>query len=128
MKKIYNRVKISELSIESVQTRLDGMNLSNNCILVKGDVEESIPVFLENNPGFRISLLYIDADLERPTYVSLNLLWDRIVTGGIVIFDEFEFHKFSESCGFDKFIKERKIACDIKSTNFMSPTAYLIKK
>jgi hypothetical protein len=104
------------------------MNLSNKCILVAGDVEDSIPEFLNNNPGFRISLLYLDADLERPTYASLSLLWDRIVTGGVIVFDEFEFHRFSESAGFDKFVKERGIACEIKSTNFMSPTAYVVKK
>jgi hypothetical protein len=128
MKKVYNRVNISDLSIKSVQSRLDNMNLNNKCILVKGDVQDTIPDFLENNPGFRISLLYIDADLERPTYVSLSLLWDRILPGGIIMFDEFEFHKFSESSGFDKFVKERNIICEIKSTNFMGPTAYLIKK
>ena len=129
MKKVYNRVDVSELSFESVQHRLDSMNLSNqSSMLIAGDVETSIPDFLEKNPGFRISLLYLDADIERPTYVSLNLLWDRIVSGGVIVFDEFEYHKFSESAGYDKFIRERCIDCVINSTNFMSPTAYIVKK
>jgi hypothetical protein len=127
MKKIYNRVDENELTLESVTRRLDGMNMSNNCILVKGDVETSIPEFLQNNPGFRVSFLYLDADLERPTYSALKQLWDRIVVGGVIVFDEFEYHKFSESEGYDKFIKERGIRCDIRSTNFMSPTAFIIK-
>lgn len=127
MKKIYNRVDPSELSLGAVQSRLDAMNLSNSCVLVKGDVETSIPEFLEANPGFRISMLYLDADLERPTYVALKHFWDRIVPGGIVVFDEFEYHKFSESGGFDKFRKELGIECTIRSTNFLSPTAYIVK-
>jgi hypothetical protein len=127
MKKIYERVDASDLSLEAVQARLDGMNLSSNCILVKGDVETSIPAFLAENPGFRISLLYLDADLERPTYVALSHLWDRIVPGGLIVFDEFEYHKFSEAPGFEKFAKERGIQCDVRSTNFMSPTAFIVK-
>jgi hypothetical protein len=127
MKKIYDRVDVSELSIEAVRARLDGMNLPSNFILVKGDVETSIPAFLSDNPGFRISLLYLDADLERPTYLALSHLWDRIVPGGLVVFDEFEYHKFSEASGFEKFAKERGIKCDLRSTNFMSPTAFIIK-
>jgi len=127
MKKIYDRVDVFDLSIEAVRARLEGMNLPCNFILVKGDVETSIPAFLSDNPGFRISLLYLDADLERPTYLALSHLWDRIVPGGLVVFDEFEYHKFSEASGFEKFAKERGIKLDVRSTNFMSPTAFIIK-
>lgn len=128
MKKVYNRVDHSDLSMESVQKRLANMELPDECILVKGDVETSIPSFLENNPGFRISLLYLDADLARPTYMALSHLWDRIVPGGVIVFDEFEYHKFSESNGFYQFVKEKGVKCELKSTNFFAPTAYIVKQ
>jgi hypothetical protein len=124
MKKIYSRVSKSELSLESVQARLGP---SSDVILVKGDVEETLPKFIEENPGFRISLLYIDVDIERPTYIALKHLWDRLVPGGVIAFDEYEFHKFSESTGAEKFMKEFNVKENIKTTHFMGPTAYLIK-
>lgn len=128
MNLVYSKVSESELSIESVSKRLENMNLHKKYILVKGDIEETLPKFLEENPGFRISMLYIDVDLDRPTYCGLKYLWDRILPGGIILFDEYEYHKFSESCGVDRFLKERNLPYELKSTNWIAPTAYIIKK
>jgi hypothetical protein len=93
------------------------MNIHKKYILVEGDIEYTLPKFLEENPGFRISMLYIDVDIERSTYNGLKYLWNRILPGGVILFDEYEYHKFSESSGVDKFLHERKIAYEIKSTN-----------
>ena len=38
--------------------------------LVEGDVIETSESYLKNKPGFRISLLNIDLDIEEPTYVG----------------------------------------------------------
>jgi len=56
--------------------------------LVKGDITHSLPKFLEENPHTLISLLYLDMDLYEPTKLALELLYDRVVPGGIVAFDE----------------------------------------
>ena len=128
MNVVYSKVSENELSIESVENRLQNMNIHKKHILVKGDVEKSIPEYLQQNPGFRISMLYIDVDIEAPTYHALNGLWDRILPGGVIVFDEYEYHKFSESSGVEKFLKERGIPYDLHSTNFMAPTAYFVKK
>lgn len=129
MNTVFNRVQLDELSLESVSKRISETKISHDkYMLVKGDVETSIPEFLEKNPGFRISLLYIDVDLDRPTYFSLKYLWDRILPGGVILFDEFEYHKFSESNGVEKFLREKNINFDLKSTNWIAPTAYMYKK
>lgn len=126
---VFNRVDSNELSLDSVMSRLSNTNISTDKYeLIKGDVETSIPKFLEENPGFRISLLYIDVDLDRPTYYALKYLWDRILPGGVILFDEFEYHKFTESNGVEKFLKEKNIDFNLKSTNWIAPTAFLYKK
>ena len=125
---VYSKVAESELSLKNVTARLDAMQLDKKYILVRGDVEDTLPKFLEDNPGFRISLLYIDIDLSRPTYYSLRYLWDRILPGGIILFDEYEYHKFSESVGVERFLKERGLAFNLISTNWMAPTAYIVKE
>jgi hypothetical protein len=129
MLQVYDRVECDELSLESVKNRIAKSGIENDkFILVPGDVEQTLPDFLEKNPGFRISMLYIDVDIERPTYISLKYLWDRILPGGFVIFDEFEYHRFSESNGLEKFLKERNMDFDVKSTDWIAPTAFILKK
>jgi hypothetical protein len=127
MNVVYSKVEESELSLKNVTKRLDGMQIDKKYILVQGDVEDTLPTFLAENPGFRVSLLYIDVDLNRPTYYSLKYLWDRILPGGIILFDEYEYHKFSESVGVERFLKERGLAFNLISTNWIAPTAYIVK-
>tara|TARA_R110000824_G_scaffold4217_3_gene20069 strand:- start:10900 stop:11607 length:708 start_codon:yes stop_codon:yes gene_type:complete len=94
--------------------------------LVKGDICKTSYNYCAEHPGFRISLLYIDLDVENPTYEALNALWDRVVQGGIVVFDEYGFHQWSEANGVDKFFEDKDI--DLKSLDFICPSAYVVKK
>ena len=93
--------------------------------LVQGDISITSKDFSKNNPGFKISLLYMDLDLEQPTYDTLNNLWDNVTKGGIIVFDEYGYHKWSESRGVDKFIEEKNL--QIRSLDYSCPTAYIIK-
>ena len=72
--------------------------------------------------------MYVDLDLNEPVYESLKNLWDRILHGGYIIFDEYEYHKFDESNGVDRFLKDFNIKYEVLSTNWMAPSAFLIKK
>lgn len=94
--------------------------------LVEGDVSITTKQFSEENPGFKISLLYMDLDLEEPTYNTLNNLWSNVTKGGVIAFDEYGYHKWSESRGVDRFIEERGL--EIKSLDYACPTAYIVKK
>jgi hypothetical protein len=93
--------------------------------LIEGDISITSKQFSESNPGLKISLLYMDLDLEEPTYNTLNNLWDNITKGGIIAFDEYGYHKWSESKGVDRFIEEKNLK--IKSLDFACPTAYIKK-
>ena len=85
MEVVYKRVPEMELSLETVRLKLTTVNPdTSKFILVKGDVCKTTKCFVDENPGFRISLLYIDLDLNEPVYHSLMHLWDRIIPGGIL--------------------------------------------
>ena len=129
MKVVYNRVNHDELTYDSVKERLENTGVSSDKFkLIKGDVQYSIPKYLKENKGFRVSLLYIDVDLDRPTYYTLKYLWERILPGGVIIFDEYEYHKFSESAGVEKFLRESGVEYNLQSTNWIAPTAFMVKK
>jgi len=93
--------------------------------LVKGDIRESAYDFVHDRPGFKISLLYLDLDLEQPTYDALQALWDRVSTGGLVVFDEYAYHQWSESLGVDKFFENKGVR--VKTLDYLCPTAYVQK-
>jgi hypothetical protein len=56
--------------------------------LVKGDIGETLPQYLEGNPHLVVSLLYLDFDIFEPTVIALRYLKPRIPKGGIIAFDE----------------------------------------
>lgn len=58
--------------------------------LVSGDIAETLPLFLADNPHLVVSLLFMDVDLYDPTRLALELLLPRMPKGAIVAFDELD--------------------------------------
>lgn len=59
----------------------------DNVRLVAGWYEDSIPGWLQDNPG-QIRFLHVDCDLYSSTRTVLDLLNARIVPGTVIVFDE----------------------------------------
>ncbi|MBF0354902.1 MAG: class I SAM-dependent methyltransferase [Alphaproteobacteria bacterium] len=95
--------------------------------LVKGNIEESVPRWVEENPGVRISLLHFDADLYRPTKVALECLWPLVVPGGVVLFDEYGIPPWEgESKAVDEFFVGQPV--QLKRFDWTpNPGAYIVK-
>ena len=96
--------------------------------LINGDVLETLPKFLEKNIGFRISFLLFDMDMYKPTLKALNLLYDKVVRGGIIIFDEYGCDEWGESNAVDEWLKLHPEITLKTITYGNSPTAYFLKK
>lgn len=79
----------------------------NNVKLIKGDLRETLPIFLKQNPAFRIALLHIDTDVYEPCKITLELCWDRIVLGGILLLDDYATIE-GETLAVDEFLKGKK--------------------
>lgn len=56
--------------------------------LVRGDIAETAPAFLQDNPHVVISLLWLDFDTYEPTLAALSHFVPRMPKGSIVVFDE----------------------------------------
>ena len=61
----------------------------DNIELVKGDVEKTLPKFLKKNSHVKISILHIDLDVYKPSKKALNLLYSKIVKGGVILIDDY---------------------------------------
>jgi hypothetical protein len=55
--------------------------------LVRGDVVETVPRYLEERPHTVVSLLYIDMNVFEPTKVALEHFVPRMPKGAIIVFD-----------------------------------------
>ena len=79
------------------------------CVLVRGWFDQTLPRFLADNPHVAFALVHVDCDLYESTKVVLSQLWDRVVPGGIVLFDEL-FHKDypGETLAFREFFRDRR--------------------
>tara|TARA_B110000971_G_C20011572_1_gene501811 strand:- start:1430 stop:1834 length:405 start_codon:yes stop_codon:yes gene_type:complete len=127
MSEVINRASNkTDLSIDTIYNKCNNI-LPNRLKLIKGDACDTCITFINENPGARIKLLYLDMDLDKPTFIVLINLWNLIVKGGIVILDEYGFHKWDESNGVDRFLKTIDGQYTLENTNIQAPTL-VIKK
>ena len=98
----------------------------DNYELVPGDVQETIPNYIKNNPGFRISLLNLDLDTYHGTKVSLENMYELVAPGGLIVLDEYGKRGWGESDAVDEFIKGKNIQIKAIRGSYQ-PTAYIIK-
>ena len=79
----------------------------DNVELIKGNVFDTLPVFLKANPATRISILHLDLDVKEPTEFALDILYEKLVPNGLIIVDDYgsvagatdAFHEFSKKRG-----------------------------
>jgi hypothetical protein len=129
MKQVFRRVENlskDDISLNGVKSKILTAGFSEDKFeLVQGDVSKTTIDFVNQRPGARISILYLDMDLDKPTYDTLVNLWNIIVPGGVIVFDEYAYHSWSESNAVDRFINEKSLT--LHKTLVKAPTAYIIK-
>ncbi len=107
----------------------DNVLARERCRLIKGRVQDTLPGFLAETPGLRISLLHLDMDLYDPTLYALEQLWDLVVPGGVIVMDEYGLPPWGgEAAAFDEFCRSRGLKVALKKFNWcLTPTAYVVK-
>ena len=68
---------------------LEHKQCDQNVDLVEGDICQTVPLYLEQNPDLKISLLNLDVDIYEPSVTVLEHFFPRIVKGGILILDDY---------------------------------------
>jgi hypothetical protein len=86
------KVKGAPVSVEHIHETLKKSGINQNIQFVPGAVCESIPEFLIENPELKIALLNVDLDEYDGTMTSLEFLYPRLVSGGILILDNYYKH------------------------------------
>ena len=93
--------------------------------LVKGDIAETAPNYLDENPHLVVSMLYLDVDLYEPTKVMLETFVPKMPKGGIIVFDELNAKMFpGETVAVDEVLGLKNLS--IKRFPFDSYVSYAV--
>ncbi len=76
------------ISKTELETVLDRKKIENY-ELIQGNILTTANDYLLAHPELKISLLHIDVDVYEPTKLLLELFFDKVVKGGIIIFDDY---------------------------------------
>ena len=126
IKEIYKRTNYKRFSVNEIVEYSQKINFNNlNCI--KGNIEVSIPDFLEDNNN-RFSFVYIDLDVEKPTLLALEYFWPRVVSGGIIIIDDYNSKKWGPFFNIDTFLKNNKNNLEYRNLDNKIKEGLIIQK
>ena len=79
-----------------------------NFKLIKGNVFDTLPNYLEKHPETRLSFLHLDMDVKEPTDFALELLYERVVPGGLIVFDDYN-AVAGETLSVDEFVSKHRL-------------------
>lgn len=99
----------------------------HNLELIPGDVQVTLPEYISNNPHLKLSLCHLDLDVYQPTKIALELLWNRISIGGILILDDYASVEGANNA-IDEFMRDISPQNELKKTVFHPSPSFIIKK
>ena len=111
------------ISYEEIISLLKDQNLYKNVDLIKGDILETLDVYLDNNPHLKISLLHIDVDLYEPTKYILERLYSEVTKGGIIVLDDYGAFAGTNKAVDDFFDNQ----IEVKKLPYSNAISYLVK-
>lgn len=107
---------------------LDRLGLSHRVEIVRGDIVKTLPRYIKDHPGFRVSLLHCDLDVYEPTAATLRAVWPRLVVGGIAVFDQYAVGNWGESDAVDEFFAALEHPPRLQMLpSSPTPTAFCVK-
>lgn len=96
----------------------------SNYELVQGDILSTVPLYVESHPELKIALLHLDVDVYQSSTVVLNRLYDKVVTGGLIVLDDYGVVP-GETKAIDEFLCHQH--CLIEKLPFSHVPAYIRK-
>lgn len=111
------------LSLEELDTILSHKSF-RNYELIKGNIFDTIPVYLKTFPYTKLSLVHLDMDVKEPTEFALDILFERLVPGGFLVIDDYNAVPGATEA-VDLFIRRNNLHLK-KLRNYRAPS-YIVK-
>jgi SAM-dependent methyltransferase len=121
-----NRIYSYRGNVELLQDVLRLYGLEESVQIVEGNILETLPAFLQNRKDIRFAFVYLDADLYAPTRAAVELLYPRLLKGGIMVCDEYNTEDWpGETRAIHEVLGEDVQVLSVPFAR--QPTAYIIK-
>ena len=126
-----NTAGASSISTGQLDEVFEWMKVGNY-ELIAGDICETVPKYMSDHPGLKISLLNIDCDFVEPTRIALEHMYDRLVRGGVVLLDNYAGEGTSglsyhgDTRGTDEFFADKNVV--IRKFPFGARPCYIVKE
>lgn len=114
------------LALIEIWKALQARGIDHEVDLIAGDICETLPAFLEKNPGVKFSLINLDVDIYAPTRAILEHAWPRLCPGGVIILDDYDVYP-GETAAVDAWARERP-GVQIRRMGFAPHPCYVIKE
>lgn len=112
------------ISLEQLQEILKNKKIDSNVELIKGNIVETIPKYIEEHKELKISLLNLDTDVYEPAVTILDNLYPCLVKGGILLIDDYGVFP-GETSAVDEYFKDKDVI--IRKFTFSHTPCYIIK-
>jgi hypothetical protein len=110
--------------ILTLQEQLNPISHIKKFELIKGDVVQTLPVYLEKHPETIVSLAVFDMDIYTPTKAALEIIQPYLCKGSILVFDDLVDNVFpGETAALREAIDMRKMR--IQRMSMTSRLSYL---
>lgn len=114
-------------NLQLLQDALKLHGFQDSVQLIKGNIDETVPAFVQEKKDLRFSLIYVDVDLYSPTKTILQYLYPKLLSGGIMVFDEYNTEAWSgETSAVHDVLGDDVVIQKVPFTR--QPTAYITKK
>ncbi len=111
---------------ELLRDALKWHGLEDTVRVVEGNIEQSLPAFLEERKDVRFSFVYLDTDLYPSIRCGIELLYPKLLKGGIMAFDEYNLEDWpGETSAVHDVLGEDVVIHAVPMTR--QPTAYIVK-
>lgn len=99
------------------------------CRLINGNICKTVPEFVSNTKGLRLSLLYLDINLYEPTKIGLEYFYPLVLPGGIVAFNGYGQQPWEgEAQAIEEFFEKKGGVPIMRKFPFSKiPSAYFVK-
>ena len=113
----------SGISLENLHKYLTKKRFTNY-ELVPGNLLQTLKTYFTSNEFEKIALLHLDVDVHAPTDYALNYLYERVVSGGLILIDDYGTVS-GATAAVDDFVSKRNLKI-FKSKYYKIP-AYIVK-
>ena len=98
-----------------------------NYELIKGDITQTLPNWLEQKPSKRFSLVHLDVDVYEPSIQTIELIYDENSNRRILILDDYG-TVLGETKAIEEFLKKRGLNPKFKKIKYYHIPTYITKK